>query len=260
MKYVFGNWKMNLGIRESVALGRGVARSLRGKERTPEVAVFPAFTALSEVHKALARSRVKLGAQNVGVDRSGAFSGEVSPSQLEDVGTTYALIGHSERRWKFGEDDELIARRMKACIASKVTPVLCVGEPLERREDGSHELFVADQLKAALSDVTIRKASQLIVAYEPVWSISTSGSGKVISVGDAVEMHTYIRSVLSSLVEVDVNEITILYGGSVNPENAYQLLREREIDGVLVGGASLKIRAFQDILEAAMDVINAQSA
>lgn len=255
MKYVFGNWKMNLGIRESVALGRGVARSLRGRERTPEVAVFPAFTALSEVYKALARSRVNLGAQNVGVDRSGAFSGEVSPAQLEDVGSSYALVGHSERRWIFGEDDELIARRLRACLASKVTPVLCVGEPLEHREDGSHEGFVADQLKRALSGAVIRNASQLIVAYEPVWAI---GTGKTATVAQAVEMHTYIRSVLSTLIDADANEMAVLYGGSVKPENAYQLLREREIDGVLVGGASLKIRAFQEILDAAMDVMSAQ--
>jgi len=248
---------MNLGIRESVALARGVARSLRGKESVPEVAVFPAFTALSEVHKALSRSRVQLGAQNIGVEKSGAYTGEVSSSMLEDVGCSYALIGHSERRWKFAESDELIADRLKACLASKVTPVLCVGESVAEREDGSHEEFVTGQMKSALSDIDVSNASDLIVAYEPVWAI---GTGETATVAQVVEMHTHIRSTLQSILEMNAEEFSILYGGSVNPENAYELLREREIGGVLVGGASLKIHAFQDILEAATEVITAQGA
>jgi triosephosphate isomerase len=256
MKYVFGNWKMHLGIRESVALARGVARSLRGKERVPEVAIFPAFTALSEVHKAIARSRVALGGQNIGVDRSGAFTGEVSSAMLEDVGCKYALIGHSERRWKFAEDDEIVARRMSECLSSKVIPVLCVGESSEERGSGSQEAFVAHQLKTAFAGSSVSRSLDFIIAYEPVWAI---GTGETATVEQAVEMHEHIRSTLRSIVEVDVDKVVILYGGSVKPESAYQLLREREIDGVLVGGASLKIHAFQDILNAAMDVISAQS-
>ena len=257
MKFVFGNWKMNLGIRESVALGRGVARSLRGHERVPDVVVFPAFTALSEVRKSLARSRVQLGAQNVGVERSGAYTGEVSPAMLEDIGCRYALIGHSERRWKFAESNELIAQRFQSCAASKVTPVLCVGEPTEQRSSGAHEAFVLGQLDSAFEGLEEDDVSGTFIAYEPVWAI---GTGETATVAQVVEMHSAIRSYLSNRFG-DVGEaMPILYGGSVNPENAYQLLREAEVDGVLVGGASLKIRAFQGILEAAMDVINAQSA
>jgi len=245
---------MHLGIRESVALARGVSRSLRGQEVVPEVAVFPSFTALSEVRKALARSRVHVGAQNVGTDKQGAFTGEVSPSMLEDVGCRYALVGHSERRWVFNESSELIRQRLEACLTSHVTPVLCVGEPREVRDAGDQESFVEAQLRVALSGLSLG-SSDLFIAYEPVWAI---GSGETATIAQALEMHAFIRSTVSSLLSVDPDRVPLLYGGSVKPENAYQLLREREIDGVLVGGASLKIHAFADIMKAALDVITAQ--
>ena len=245
---------MHLGIRESVALARGVSRSLRGQEHVPEVAVFPSFTALSEVHKSLARSRIAVGAQQVGVDKQGAYTGEVSPAQLEDVGCRYALVGHSERRWQFEESDALVRRRLQACLRSKITPVLCVGETTSMRETGEQEVAIREQLRSALGQLGAG-TSDFMVAYEPVWAI---GSGETASVAQVIDMHAFIRSELSGLLNGDADEVPILYGGSVRAENAYQLLREREVDGVLVGGASLKIHAFGDILEAAIDVVTAQ--
>ena len=246
---------MHLGIRESVALTRGVLRSLRGKEYTPEVVLCPSFTALSEVHKALARSRVRLGAQNVGVDRSGAYTGEVSPGMLEDVGCKYVLVGHSERREQFGDTDEMVSRRLDAVLDSKLTPVLCVGESKEVRDAGDAQSFVSEQLTSALQGRSWPRKKPLVIAYEPIWAI---GSGQTISVGDAIEMHTHIRTIASDLTTVPEEDIAVLYGGSVDDDNAYSFLRENEIGGVLVGGASLKIRQFQEILEAAIDVIVAQ--
>jgi triosephosphate isomerase len=253
MKYVFGNWKMNLKLRESVALARSTARLLRGQELIPEVAVFPPFTALSEVRKALVRSRVKFGAQNVGTERSGAFTGEVSPAMLEDVGCSYVLVGHSERRRLFGETDVLVNARLKAVAESRMTPILCVGESAEVRAQGNAIAYVKNQLISALADVQIN--TTLFVAYEPVWAI---GQGKAATVADVIEMHQAIREVLVYF-GVPAAQVHVLYGGSVNAENAYTFLREQQVDGVLVGGASIKMRQLEGVIKAAMDVIIAQT-
>lgn len=255
MKYVVGNWKMHLGIRESVALVRGVLRGLRGKERTPEVILCPSFTALSEVHKVVARSRVALGAQNVGTERSGAFTGEVSTLMLEDVGAQYVIVGHSERRNVFGETDEMVNQKMHAVNEAKLTPILCVGESMDVRDAGEAYAHVRDQLSSALEGVRLKRSDTLFVAYEPIWAI---GSGKPAAVGDIVEMHQMIREHIAKMDIVEQDKLLLLYGGSVTDENAYQYLREREIDGLLVGGASLKLQQFHGILDAAGEVIHAQ--
>ncbi|MFH1712525.1 MAG: triose-phosphate isomerase [Patescibacteria group bacterium] len=255
MKYIIGNWKMHLGIRESVALARGVLRGLRGQEATPEVILCPPFTALSEVHKVLARSRVSLGAQNCGIKRSGAYTGEVSTLMLEDVGCAYVIIGHSERRTIFNETDELVNQKFNEVAISKLTPILCVGEPLKEREAGNAHQFVVNQIKNAFIDIRLKRKDRLFIAYEPIWAI---GTGNPATVADAVEMHQLIRSTVQKLGVIDDSNLLILYGGSADGDNAYNFLREREIDGLLVGGASLKLQQFHQIMKSGGEVIQAQ--
>jgi triosephosphate isomerase len=256
MKYIFANWKMHLGVRESVALARGVIRSMRGKDLVPEITLFPSFTALSEVHKALARSRVELGAQNVSIEQSGAYTGEVSSPMLEDIGCTYALIGHSERRNHFGETDEMVHQKMQLLSESKVAPVLCLGEGAAIREAGDQFQFIGQQLQSALAEGAFHDKRPLFLAYEPIWAI---GTGEPAPVTEVIEMHAFLRDQAVQLTGKDPSDIKVLYGGSIDEENAYQYLREAEVQGVLVGGASLRLHAFSGIIEAGMDVVQAQA-
>lgn len=255
MKYIVANWKMNLTVRESVALARGVLREIRGWQHVPQIVLCPAATALHEVYKSVARSRVALGAQNCGPHvRAGAFTGEISPSMLEDLKCAYTLIGHSERR-HLGETDVLIRQKLQSALQSKVMPILCIGESYEDHERGNSVAVIEEQLTSALKHLELGRDQKLMIAYEPVWAI---GTGNTPSVGEIVEMHTLIRETVSSLTGRSLEEISVLYGGSVNEENAYQLLREPQIDGVLVGGASLKLHAFGEILKAGSEVLAAQ--
>lgn len=246
---------MNLGIRESVALARGVLRVLRGNEETPEVILCPSATALSEVRKVLARSRVDLGAQDCGTERSGAYTGAISSAQLEDVSCAYVIIGHSERRHIFHEPDDLIRQKFAAAMESKLTPILCVGESLNEREAGDAKEYVQGQIAAALDGIEVPRGKKLLIAYEPVWAI---GTGKPASVNDILDMHEFIRAEALCHAHVPQEDVAVIYGGSVTDDNAYEYLREDEIDGLLVGGASLKLQAFADILRAGIDVIVAQ--
>ena len=246
---------MNLGIRESVALARGVLRVLRGQEVAPEVVICPPFTALGEVRKVLARSRVHLGAQNCGMERSGAYTGEVSVSMLEDVSCSYVIVGHSERRHMFLEPEEIIRKKLATAFDSKLTPILCVGETENERESGQTKEYVQGQLAAALDGVSIPHGKSILIAYEPVWAI---GTGTPATVGDAIEMHAFIRQEALRLTRRGEDEVFVLYGGSITDENAYQFLREQEVDGLLIGGASLKLQVFSEILQSGIDVIQAQ--
>lgn len=256
MKYVVANWKMNLSVRESVALVRGVLHAIQGREHIPGIVVCPSFTALAEVHKLVTRTHIKLGAQNAGPNRAGAFTGEVGITQLEDVGCEYAIIGHSERRSAFGESEALVHSRLSALLASGLTPVLCVGEPIEARKAGKEELYVLKQLKSALTDQKVPQGQQIMIAYEPIWAI---GSGQPATPEQIVAMHKAIRAFLASEFRLAGDNVIVLYGGSTNGDNAHQFLREPEIDGLLVGGASLKIKDFEKILSAASEVMEAQT-
>lgn len=257
MKYVIANWKMNLSVRESIALTRGVLRAVQGKESLPCLVVCPSLTSLAEVHKLITRTHVALGAQTVGPERSGAFTGEVGTAQLEDVGCTYVLIGHSERRRLFGETDDLVRQRVTAVLGSKLTPVVCVGEPADVRRTGKAESYVLNQLKAAFVDQKLSRQQKLIVAYEPVWAI---GTGEAATPEQVVAMHATIRHFLVRNLGFSTDTVQVVYGGSVNGENAYQFLREQEVDGVLVGGASLKVTEFTKIFAAAWEVMEAQDS
>ncbi len=247
---------MNLGVRESVALARGILRYMRGKDSLPDLILCPSFTALSEVYKATARSRSQLCAQNCGPEyRNGAYTGEISPSQLEDVHASYVLIGHSERRQFFGEEDDIIVQRYCAANDSKLIPILCVGETKEEHGDGKAQNVVIDQVAAVLKHVDISSNKPVFIAYEPVWAI---GSGSLPAASEIVAMHQLIRQKVAILLDRGEDTVKVLYGGSVTDENAYTLLREREIDGLLIGGASLRLQSFTGIIDAAQEVITAQ--
>ncbi len=245
---------MNLGIRESVALARGVLQELRGVEHAPQVVVCPPFTAMSEVRKVFLRSRLAMGAQNCGFDRSGAYTGEISVAMLEDLACEYVLLGHSERRHVFAEPEDIIRKKMATAYESKLIPVLCVGETEAERGERGKE-YVLGQLASALEGVRAERNKPVIVAYEPVWAI---GTGEAASVADVIEMHAFIRAEAIRLTHAEEEGVVVLYGGSVSEENAYQLLREPEVDGLLVGGASIKLQTFKGILRAGIEVAEAQ--
>ncbi|MBU4315279.1 triose-phosphate isomerase [Patescibacteria group bacterium] len=256
MKYIFANWKMHLGIRESVALARAVMQTLRGEDDMPQVVIFPSFTVLNDVRKVMARSRMKLGAQNCGTEKKGAFTGEVSAHMLEDVGCQYALVGHSERRIIFSETNEIVAKRYKTVLLeSKITPVLCVGETLVERQADNAQGYVSEQIVSVFNGVRIPRQKEVFIAYEPVWAI---GASQPASVADVVSMHSFIKELVKKLTDVADNRIHILYGGSIDAKNVYAFLREKQVDGVLVGGASLKVKDFELIVKSATDVITAQ--
>ncbi len=256
MKYIFANWKMQLCVRESIALARAVMRCLRGEENLPQVVIFPSFTVLNDVRKVMARSRVKLGAQNCAPDKKGAFTGEVSHQMLQDVGCEFAIVGHSERRQIFLETDEIVAKRYRtALLESKITPVLCVGEPLKEREAGNSQAYVSEQIMSVFEKLIIPKQKDLFIAYEPIWAV---GADKPALIVQCIQMHEFIRVLVKKLTNVSDERIHILYGGSIDADNAYEFLREVEIDGVLVGSASLRIRDFEKIIQSAVEVITAQ--
>ncbi|EKD32846.1 MAG: triosephosphate isomerase [uncultured bacterium] len=248
-KIVIGNWKMNLTVRESVALARACVRAMRGKLVVPDVIICPSFTALADVSKILRNSRIYLGAQNMHSEPSGAFTGEVSGHQLADLSVKYAIIGHSERR-ALGETDELISEKVKSAFNQNIMPILCVGE--EKINKAKAEQSVLAQLQSALSKTRERKGTKIIIAYEPAWAIGTGNSARV---EDVAAMHKVLRDE----AQQKGFKASVIYGGSVDSENTHEYLREQEIDGLLVGGASLSASQFEVILKIAEEVIAAQT-
>ncbi len=242
---IAGNWKMYLTVAEAVELGRAVAASSKGlKDR--EVMIAPSFTALAAVIEAVAGSPVKVAAQNVAWEKEGAYTGEISPVMLQDVGASMAILGHSERRHIFGEDNAMVNQRLLGALKFDLTPVLCVGETLEEREQGATFKVVEEQLSQGIKGVGSDRISRVVVAYEPVWAI---GTGKTAGKEQAQEVHAFIRKVLAGLYEKKLaDEIRILYGGSVKPENVDSLMAQPDIDGALVGGAALQSESFDRII------------
>jgi triosephosphate isomerase len=256
MKTVIGNWKMNVGVRESIALARGTLLTLRGRKVVPHLIICPSFIALSEVRKVIARSSVSLCAQNMSWEDKGAFTGEISSRMLDEVGVTHVLIGHSERRGLFSETDEIVNRKLKKALENNLTPIVCIGESVEHREGGGYLEIIKNQIASALGGIRLRSSAKLFIAYEPIWAI---GTGKNADVAQVIEVHEFIKTVLSDIFPgIKEDQLNVLYGGSVNGDNAYALLREKSIDGVLVGGASVKINQFKDVIEAASEVLEAQ--
>ncbi|HEB69313.1 MAG TPA: triose-phosphate isomerase [Desulfobulbus sp.] len=242
---IAGNWKMHLTIGEAVSLAQEVAKSSQGLEDR-EVMIAPAATAIAAVAEAVAGSPVLVAGQNVAWEQQGAYTGEISPLMLTDAGATMAIIGHSERRHIFGEDNAMINQRMIGALAFGITPVLCVGETLDEREEGLTLKVLEIQVCEGLEGVSAEQVPQVVVAYEPVWAI---GTGKTASKEQAQEAHRFIRDVLGDLYKKKLAEqIRILYGGSVKPENVDDLMAMPDIDGALVGGAALQSASFDRII------------
>jgi len=245
---VAGNWKLYKNLRESTELAQALVQAT-GAESTPEIAVAPVFTALAKVADVLSGSPIALAAQDVFWEPQGAFTGEVGPLQLSDIGCRYVIVGHSERRQLFGETDEQVGRKVSAVLGHGMAPILCVGETLEEREAGQAEAVVVRQLQAGLRGLDAGQATKIVVAYEPVWAI---GTGKTASPRDAQQMHARVRATVAERFGGGLAEqLRVLYGGSVKPDNAAALMAEPDIDGALVGGASLTLDAFSAIISAA---------
>lgn len=244
---IAGNWKMNKTPDEATALINAIRPVASGANC--EVVVCPTAVCLPAAKEALAGSNIKLGAQNVHFEKSGAFTGELSVDMLKAVGVEYVIIGHSERRQYFGETDETVNKRTKAALAGGLIPIVCVGELLWERECGITNEVVARQVKLALFDVSAEDAKKTVIAYEPVWAI---GTGKTATADQADEVCGVIRSTIASLYGAEVaEEVTIQYGGSMNAGNADELLRKENVDGGLIGGAALKAPDFGAIIAAA---------
>lgn len=244
---VAGNWKMNgskAGIKE---LLDGIKQGI-GEVRNADVAVCPPFVYISEVQEQLSGTDIALGAQNMSHEASGAYTGEVAASMLKDFACTYVIVGHSERRTMYGEDDELVAKKFAAARSAGLTPILCVGETLEERESGVTEDVVGRQVDAVLQLESVGALSDGVIAYEPVWAI---GTGKTATPEQAQAVHDFIRKRIAGHDAAVAEKLRILYGGSMNPGNAAELLAQPDIDGGLIGGASLKADQFLAICTAA---------
>jgi len=247
-KVIAGNWKMNKDLNESQDLVSKIINGL-GNDTKCNVIVCPPFTSLNEVSSLIQTTPVKLGAQNLHFEDSGAFTGEISASMLKSVGCEYVIIGHSERRNIFGEPDEVINKKIMKALEHGLKPIFCVGELLEQREDGTTMEVVKNQILNGLKNITMEQLSEIIVAYEPVWAI---GTGKTATPEQAQEVHAAIRElIVENFSEKVADNLVIQYGGSVKPENAGELLSKKDIDGALVGGACLKADSFLGIIAAA---------
>ena len=245
---IAGNWKMNLDRRSAMDLVAAVRRCADANPGV-DVAVYPASVYVDELVRAASGSRLTVGAQDCCEESEGAFTGEVSSAMLRDVGASSVLVGHSERRHVYGEDDARVRAKLERGLAAGLGVVLCIGETLEERQDGRTEAVCATQLQAGLAGLDRAHLSRIILAYEPVWAI---GTGQVASPAQAGDVHGYVRGLLTGLFDEGASKhMRILYGGSVKKSNAVELLSVPDIDGALVGGASLTSEGFLPIIEAA---------
>jgi triosephosphate isomerase len=243
---IAGNWKMHNTLAESEKLAYSIAAACRNKSDR-DILIAPSHTALNAVYRAIKGSGILLAAQDIYWEEKGAFTGAVSPLQVKDAGATHSIIGHSERRSVFGDTDEIVNKKLKAALTFGLIPILCVGETLTQREQNKTEDVLTVQLKNGLKDLTKKEIPELIIAYEPVWAI---GTGKTATPNQAQLAHKFARQCISGLYDKETaQKIRILYGGSVKPENSGEIMAESDIDGVLVGGASLKPESFIRIID-----------
>jgi triosephosphate isomerase (TIM) len=247
-KIIAANWKMNMTLTEA----ENFLQAFRPEvEQIPtiEIVIAPPFTCLPKVSELLGGSQmIRLGAQNFYFEKSGAYTGEVSATMLRELFVKYVIVGHSERRQIFGETDSLINKKVLAAHANELKPILCVGETLEEREAGTEKQVVEKQLRGALAGVSAEQLVETIIAYEPVWAI---GTGKTATSDQAQQAHAHVRAILKDLSDNNTaGKVRIQYGGSVKPSNAKELLSQPDIDGALVGGASLEARGFAEIVKA----------
>jgi len=251
---IAGNWKMYKTINEAIDLANGLKREFFKLDfASVDVVLCPVFTALSEVAEVLNETDIGLGAQDVYWLEEGAFTGEISPVMLKDAGCQYVIIGHSERRQFFGETNETVNKKIKACLKHGLTPIICVGENLQERESANTFKVIQNHIQGSLADISAQDIAKTVVAYEPVWAI---GTGKTATPDQAQEVHKYIRELLNKMYgEETSRSIRIQYGGSVKPENIVELIGKPDVDGALVGGASLKVDSFSAIVIKASEVV-----
>ncbi|MEI6034183.1 MAG: triose-phosphate isomerase [Verrucomicrobiae bacterium] len=249
-KIIAANWKMNMTVSETASFLEDFRLNIEDVNGV-EIVIAPAFTALAKLSELLGGSqKIRLGAQNMYFETSGAFTGEISPSMLRELFVRYVILGHSERRQLFGETDALINKKVHAALASELKPILCVGETLAERDAGKEKAVLETQLKGSLAGITPEQALDMVIAYEPVWAI---GTGRNATPEQAQDAHAHVRAVLASLTnEETASKVRIQYGGSVKPANAAVLLGQPDIDGALVGGASMDARSFAEIVKAAV--------
>ena len=248
-KVIAGNWKMNSDLAETQNLISKLSNGLSKEKTNCDVIVCPPFTSLMEASSLLKNTSIKLGAQNLYYEDSGAYTGEVSASMLKSVGCEYVILGHSERRTIFNETDEVINKKIKKALESGLKPIFCLGETLEQREKNVTIDVIKKQLTVGLNDISEKNLSNIIIAYEPVWAI---GTGRNATPEQAEDVHKFIRSWIKDKYSANAAEnLIIQYGGSVKPDNAKELLSQKDIDGALVGGACLKAESFIAIIKAA---------
>lgn len=240
-----GNWKMNKTVEEAVNMVKALKTAVAGVEDV-EILVCPTYTALYAVNNEIKGSNIKLGAQNLFWEAKGAFTGEISPAMVKDTGCSYVIIGHSERRQYFGETDETVNKRTKAAFGARLVPVVCVGETLEEREKNVTFQVIETQIRGGLANLTAEEAATVVIAYEPVWAI---GTGKTATPEQAQEVHAFIRKLYKEIYNDAADKVRILYGGSVNPKNVSDLMKQADIDGGLVGGASLEADSFTQLVK-----------
>ncbi|MFA5423027.1 MAG: triose-phosphate isomerase [Phycisphaerae bacterium] len=249
--FIAGNWKMNTDIHSGPDLVRAIAKGFAELDRSKvDVAVIPPFVYLTQVVNAARSSGISVGAQDLYFEQKGAFTGEISANMIKDVGCNYCLCGHSERRHVIGETDELINKKVHAVIKGGLLPILCVGELLEEREADKTKEVVERQTRQGLKGLSAEKVEAVTLAYEPVWAI---GTGKTATAAQAQEVHKMIRELIADMYDESLAQsIRIQYGGSAKPDNAAELLGNEDVDGLLVGGASLKADDFLGIIKAAV--------
>ncbi|OGI10055.1 MAG: triose-phosphate isomerase [Candidatus Margulisbacteria bacterium GWF2_35_9] len=242
---IAGNWKMNKDVNEAIQFADGLKRNFSNKNKSTVLICAP-YTHIFAINHILKDTDILIGAQNMYQEEKGAFTGEISAEMIKSVGCKYVLIGHSERREYFKESNELLNKKIKLALHYELTPIYCVGEKLEHRENNQTFNIIESQIKEGLKGFSTEELKKIVIAYEPVWAI---GTGKTASPEQANEVHSFIRSLLMSLSNSDISEsISILYGGSVTPDNVTELMKKHDIDGALIGGASLKVDSFLKLI------------
>ena len=246
---IAGNWKMHKTIEEAISIAVGLKRKFYTFSEA-DIVICPPFTALTKVNDQIIDSSIMLGAQNMYWEAQGAFTGELSPGMLKDAGCRYVIVGHSERRHIFGEIDEDVNKKVKVVLKHGMVPIMCIGERIEERDNGMTFEVLKKQLERGLKDIPKEDVTRIIVAYEPVWAI---GTGRTATPQQAEESHKFIREFIETLYDKEASsKIRIQYGGSVKPENIAQLMAQEDIDGALVGGASLDVNSFVEIVQNAV--------
>jgi len=254
---IAGNWKMNNNIEESLKLVETLISLTTTINNSVDILICPPFTALYPIKKLLNGSNIKLGAQNMHFENFGAYTGEISAKMLENIGVDYVIIGHSERRQYFNETDETVNKKLKVAINYGIKPILCVGETLEQREIGKEEFTVKNQIINDLTGIVPEDAMKIVIAYEPIWAI---GTGRTATSSQANEMASFIRNTIEELYTTEISQnIIIQYGGSVNGGNASEIMNQSDIDGALVGGASLKAEEFIRIINNSMPEVGVKN-